>query len=156
MQLDRLHAHFRRVEILLSPSDAIQQAWIALQRVGPALRERVDEKLAAAGLPDLATYSMLWTIERADAPIRPKDLGLLLFLPRYRISRQVDRLVDEGLVIRQGCPEDARGFLVSLTEAGRKLRLAMWDIYRPAMAEAMAPLSESEAVTISGLLNRLA
>jgi DNA-binding MarR family transcriptional regulator len=136
--------------------DDIQRAWIALQRVGPALRERVDETLAAAGLPALSIYSVLWTIYRAAEPIRPKDLGLLLFLPRYQISRQIDRLVEDGLVLKEECPEDARGFLVSLTPEGKRLRLAMWGVYGPAMRDAMGPLTEAEARTITELLNRLA
>ncbi|MEZ5938755.1 MAG: MarR family transcriptional regulator [Hyphomonadaceae bacterium] len=137
-------------------SDEIQRAWIALQRVGPALRERVDARLAEANLPNLADYSILWTIERADEPIRPKDLGLLLFLERYQVSRQLDRMIDAGYVEKLNCPEDARGYLVTLTDAGRAIRRAVWRIYGPAMDEAIGKLSADEARMLTDLLNRLA
>ena len=137
-------------------SDDIQRAWIALQHVGPLLRQRIDDELKTAGMPDLAAYSILWGIDRAGAPIRPRDLGLLLFLERYQISRQIDRMVEEGLVVKRKCPEDKRGHFLDLTEKGRAMRLAMWDIYGPAMARALGPLSHEEARTISTLLNKLA
>ena len=131
------------------------QAWIALQRVAPLLQERVDLELKRAGFPDLAAYSILWAIDRAGAPIRPRDLGVLLFLPRYKVSRQIDRLVDDGQVIKLKCPEDARGHLLELTASGRKLRKAMWDVYRPAIANVMSGITESEAAVLAKVLNRL-
>lgn len=132
------------------------QAWIELQRVAPILQERVDHVLKAAGFPDLAAYSILWAIDRAGEPIRPRDLGLLLFLPRYKVSRQIDRLVEDGQVIKRKCPEDARGHLLELTASGRKLRRAMWETYRPAIAEAMGGISEGQAEVLAETLRRLA
>lgn len=120
------------------------------------LQERIDQRLRAAGYPDLAAYSILWAIDRAGEPIRPRDLGLLLFLPRYKVSRQIDRLVADGQVVKRKCPEDARGHLLELTASGRKLRKAMWDIYRPAIADAMAGITEAEAEMLAQSLNRLA
>lgn len=138
------------------PSDRIQQAWIALQRVAPLLQEQVDAKLKAENLPDLADYSILWSLDRAGKPVRPRDIGLLLFIPRYQVSRMIDRLVRRGLVKRQACAEDKRGHLLSLTKKGRALRLAVWAVYAPAMAEAMSGISEDEADVIAKLVNRLA
>lgn len=131
-------------------------AWIALQRVAPVLQERVDQQLKLLGFPDLAAYSILWAIDRAGEPIRPRDLGLLLFLPRYKVSRQIDRLVEDGQVIKRKCPEDARGHLLELTASGRKLRKAMWEVYRPAIAGVMEGIDEAEAAVLAKLVNRLA
>lgn len=131
-------------------------AWIALQRVAPVLQERVDQRLRTAGFPDLAAYSILWAIDRAGEPIRPRDLGLLLFLPRYKVSRQIDRLVEDGHVVKRKCPEDARGHLLELTPCGRRLREAMWDIYRPAIADVMSGVAEREAQFLARTLNQLA
>ncbi len=136
--------------------ECAHDAWIALQRVAPLPQEGVDQKLKQQGFPDLAAYSILWAIDRAGAPIRPRDLGVLLFLPRYKVSRQIDRLAEDGQVIKRKCPEDARGHLLELTACGRKLRKAMWDIYRPAIGEVMHGVSEPEAAVLANLLNRLA
>ena len=136
--------------------DNAHAAWIALQRVAPVLQERIDHQLKLQGFPDLAAYSILWAIDRAGEPIRPRDLGLLLFLPRYKVSRQIDRLVEDGQVIKRKCPEDARGHLLELTASGKKLRKSMWEIYRPAIAGVMGGLSEADSGLLAKLLNRLA
>lgn len=120
------------------------------------MRECVDERLKSAGLPDLADYSILWALDRAGGPVRPRDLGLLLFIPRYQVSRMIDRLVGEGLVERLSCPKDRRGHLLVLTDKGKAVRLAAWAVYAPAMADAMGGISEEEAVKLADLVNRLA
>jgi DNA-binding MarR family transcriptional regulator len=137
------------------PSDPVQRAWIALQRVAPAIQEKVEMRLKAAGYPDLAWYSVLWALERAGEPRRPRDLGLLLFLPRYKLSRLADRMEAEGLIERRACPEDARGHLLALTEKGRALRLAMWSAYAPAMGEVMRGITEDEALVLTRVVDRL-
>jgi DNA-binding MarR family transcriptional regulator len=137
------------------PSDAIQTAWVAIQQVALRQQDAVETKLKAAGLPGLAWYSLLWQVERATAPIRQRDLGETLFLPRYAISRQLDRMEEEGLVKRENCPEDARGQFITLTPEGRALRKKMWAIHGPAMAEAMAGLSNKEAEALSDALKKL-
>lgn len=138
------------------PSDAIQGAWIALQRVAPQLQEAVELRLKKAGLPDLSVYTVLWSLDRAGGPVRPRDLGLLLFLPRYKVSRLIDVLASDGLVIKQKCPSDLRGHHLILTDEGRALRLRMWAVYGPAMRDVMAGLTDQEADVLARLLNRLA
>jgi DNA-binding MarR family transcriptional regulator len=138
------------------PSDAIQTAWVALNRVAPILEEKVGAVLSKAGFPDLSWYSVLWRLELAGEPTRPRDLGLLLFLPRYKLSRLVDRMEAEGLVTRQACPDDARGHLLDLTPKGRDLRKAMWGVYGPAMSDVMGGLDDASALKLADLLNRIA
>ncbi len=138
------------------PGDAIQRAWVALGRAAPAVKDQVEDKLKAAGLPSLDWYTVLWEIERAGAPQRPRDLATPLFIPRYALSRLVDRMETAGLIKRIRCIEDGRGHLLDLTAKGRSMRTAMWAVYGPAMAEAMTPLNEEEAITLAALLNKLA
>lgn len=137
------------------PSDAIQRAWIALARVAPQMTEKVEAALKDADLPGLEWYSVLWGIERTGGPVRPRDLGEALFVKRYNLSRLIDRMEAEGLVLREECDEDARGHMLSLTDKGRKLRLAMWAVHAPAMSAAMSPLSDAEAATLKKLLDKL-
>jgi DNA-binding MarR family transcriptional regulator len=140
---------------LQQPSSAIQAAWVALQRHGPRLREAAEERLKAEGLPTLDWYSALWSIEREGGAARPRDLGRALFLERYNITRLLDRLEAEGLVTREHCEEDARGQLVRITKEGRALRKRMWAVHGAAMAETMAGLSDTEALKLVALLNKL-
>lgn len=137
------------------PTDAIQRAWVALGRVAPAIQEHVEDALKAAGLPSLSWYTVLWEIERMGEPQRPRDLAIPLFIPRYALSRLVDRMEADGLVKKLECPEDQRGHLLDLTPKGRALRLDMWAVYAPAMDKAMGRLDDEEALLLAKLLNKL-
>lgn len=137
------------------PKDPVPRAWVAIQRFGPALLERVEARVQDAGLPALEWYDVLWAIER-EGPLRQRDLANHMLLKRYSISRLIDRLEAEGLVERRECPGDARGQLLHLTPAGAKLRKEMWAVYGKAMREALAPLSEKEALQLTTLLLKLA
>ncbi len=138
-----------------TPSDAIQSAWVALGRVAPLIQDHVEDALKAASLPSLSWYTVLWEIERTGAPQRPRDLAIPLFIPRYVLSRLVDRMEADGLVKRIKCEEDARGHLLDLTAKGRALRKEMWAVYGPAMNAAMSRLSDGEAAELMRLLNKL-
>lgn len=137
------------------PSDPIQRAWIALGRVSQAIRESVEQALKDAELPDITWYTVLWELERAGKPTRPKDLAIPLFILPYQLSRLVDRMEKDGLVMRVECPEDKRGHLLEPTAKGFAMRKQMWAVYAPAMDEAMSRIDEAEALTLARLLNKL-
>ena len=138
------------------PSDALQRAWIALGRTSQGLQCEVESRLKKAGLPPLSWYTVLWELERAGVPTRPKDLAAPLFILPYQLSRLVDRMEAEGLVKRILCKEDKRGHMLEPTPKGYALRKAMWAVYAPAMAEAMRRLSDAEALQLAALLEKLA
>ena len=48
------------------------------------------------------------------------DLATRVFSSRSAITRRVDRLVEEGLVLRATSDADGRGVVVALTDAGLK------------------------------------
>lgn len=137
------------------PSDPIQRAWIALGRASQKVKDEVEAALKAAGHPDLSWYTVLWELERAGQPTRPRDLAIPLFIERYQLSRLVDRMEAEGLVTRLECPEDQRGHLLDLTPKGRQLRLKMWATYAPAMDKAMGGITDTDALKLAELLNKL-
>jgi DNA-binding MarR family transcriptional regulator len=133
----------------------MQRAWIALGRVSQAVQCEVEKKLKKAGFPELSWYTVLWELERAGAPTRPRDLAIPLFILPYQLSRLVDRMEANGLVKRILCKEDKRGHLLEPTAKGQALRKAMWAVYAPAMADAMKRLSDAEALQLAALLNKL-
>jgi len=123
--------------------------------VSQAIREDVALALKTAKLPDITWYTVLWELERAGKPTRPKDLAIPLFILPYQLSRLVDRMEDEGLVKRIACPEDKRGHLLEPTPEGYEMRKQMWNVYAPAMDDAMKRISDPEALQLAQLLNRL-
>lgn len=138
-----------------NPSDPVQRAWVALGRVSQAIQCHVEEALKKADFPELSWYTVLWELERAGQPTRPKDLAIPLFILPYQLSRLVDRMEKEGLVKRIQCKEDKRGHMLEPTAKGFALRKAMWAVYAPAMEEAMKRIDDKEALKLADLLNKL-
>ncbi|MEQ1708355.1 MAG: MarR family winged helix-turn-helix transcriptional regulator [Terricaulis sp.] len=137
------------------PKDPIQRAWVSVQRYGPALLERVEARVTEAGFPPLEWYDVLWAIER-EGPLRQRDLAGHMLIARYSISRLIDRMEEERMVERRECQNDGRGQMIHATPKGLKLRKAIWAVYGKAMREALAPLSEKEALQLAALLAKLA
>jgi len=142
----------KRLEI-----DPKGHAWALLLTAHAALVERVEAALAAAGLPPLEWYDVLWELEKADdGRLRMHDLARRVVLSRSNLTRLADRLADENLIVREACPEDRRGAYCVITPAGRELRKRMWPIYREAVdARFSRHVSEREAGAMSDALERV-
>lgn len=94
-------------------------AWRGFLRAHAVLIRRLDAELEAAhGLP-LTSYEVLLSLE--DAPgqrRRMSELADTLLLSQSGVTRLVDRLERQGLVRRERCPSDGRGFYAVLTPVG--------------------------------------
>jgi DNA-binding MarR family transcriptional regulator len=101
-------------------------AWRGFLRVQSALFRDLDAELTAAHDLPLRSYEVLLLLQ--DAPerrLRMSDLSRSVLLSPSGMTRLVDRLQREGLVGRERCAEDGRGYYAVLTEAGgRRLREA--------------------------------
>jgi DNA-binding MarR family transcriptional regulator len=106
--------------VLLSPQEL--GAWRGMLRVHSGLTKALDAELVRAhGLP-LSSYEVLLFL--ADAPggrLRMSELAEGALLSRSGLTRLVDRMEREGLLRRERCPDDARGFNAAITPKGRKL-----------------------------------
>lgn len=96
-----------------------QEAWRGLQQMQALLSATLNRHLADAGL-SLQDYAVLVALtERPDGRMRPVDLGRALGWEKSRLSHHASRMVERGLVARQSCPTDRRGWLLAITEQGR-------------------------------------
>ena len=138
-------------------SDTVVIAWARLLRAQAVALARVEGALKAQGLPPLAWYDVLLELERSGAPMRPHVLEGELLLAQYNLSRLLDRMEAAGLIARSPDPQDGRGRLVALTDAGRATRHAMWPVYAGAIQAAVGErLSEAQARSLADLLGKLA
>src|SRR2546427_3247869 len=128
-------------------------AWRALLGAHAAVVTRVEQALAAAGLPPLAWYDVLWAVR--ESPQRRTRLGALaanLTISRGGMTKLVDRLEQAGLLRREPTPDDRRGAYAVLTAAGEATLKRMWPTDSAVLAEGVGPLRASEANTLRRLL----
>ncbi len=104
---------------VLSPTELA--AWKGFLEAHSALISRLDAELEREhGLP-LTSYEVLMYLVDADrGRLRMGELAERLLLSRSGVTRLVDRLQRRGLVERQPCEDDARGYFAVLTDAGRR------------------------------------
>lgn len=97
-------------------------AWRGLLRVHAALVKALDTELAAAHDLPLSSYEVLITLESAPGrKRRMAELADSVLLSRSGMTRLVDRLEREGLLVRDTCTDDGRGCFAVLTEKGAEL-----------------------------------
>ncbi len=97
-------------------------AWRGLLRVHSALVKALDAELIAAHDLPLSSYEVLLTLEAAPGRRRRMaELADSVLLSRSGMTRLVDRLEGEGLLVRDRCTDDGRGAFAVLTDKGAEL-----------------------------------
>ncbi|MFF8895634.1 MarR family winged helix-turn-helix transcriptional regulator [Brevibacterium casei] len=90
-----------------------------------------------------------------DKQIRQRDLLRSMVLSRSALSRLLRRLEARRLVIQSPDPEDQRGVLVELTEAGRKLREESAQTNAEIIFAGFAGLTHSEVDELFALVSKI-
>ncbi len=132
--------------------------WFSFVRTHRVLIKEIESRLGAAGLPPYAWYDVLWGLESGkDGARRMHELAAALVIERYNLTRLIDRLEKENLVVRARSAEDGRAAFVSITEEGRALRKRMWSVYESTIAETFLPqFSEKDRARVTLALDRAA
>lgn len=141
-----------------SPAAVRRHAWAVLLKAHARLVDRVESALRAAGLPPLAWYDLLWSLETvAQGRLRMNELGERVVLSKSNLSRLADRLEAAGLIRREPFPGDRRGYYCAITDEGRAMRRRMWPVYRREIDRLFGRhVTEAEARTIGACLERVA
>lgn len=96
------------------------RTWLAYNDMSRHLAQALERQFASAGLSS-SDFELLTVLSRApDQHLRARDLGRLVRWDRSRISHQLRRMEQRGLVRRENCADDARGVTVHLTDEGRE------------------------------------
>ena len=90
-----------------------------------------------------------------EKPVRQRDLLRSMVLSRSALSRLLGRLEARGLVIQSPDPDDQRGVLVTLTEAGAQLREEAAATNAEIIMAGFAGVSEDEAEDIFALVSKI-
>jgi DNA-binding MarR family transcriptional regulator len=100
-------------------TDAEMCAWLGYRRMRTLLDLQLTRDLGAdSGLSD-ADYDVLTTVSEApDRRLRLGALAAALHWSTSRLSHQVARMEQRGLVTRTGATDDGRGATVVLTDHG--------------------------------------
>jgi DNA-binding MarR family transcriptional regulator len=133
--------------------DDTLDTWRAFLNAHARVTRAISRDLAAAGLPDLSVYDVLWALYKR--PLRVKELADAVVLSPTAMSRFVDRLERDGYVRRETDPNDRRALQVTVTPEGRKLLKRMWPIYERGIEQHFAARLGRSAKSVRATLERM-
>jgi MarR family transcriptional regulator, 2-MHQ and catechol-resistance regulon repressor len=121
------------------------------------LRRLFSRQLEEAGTSTQQSFDILIRLARSEgSELRMSELAAQASLTPSGLTRAVDRLQDQGLVVRRTCPEDRRGSFAQLTPEGRQLMSDAIPVHvaqiERILDEVFTPAEEAE---FSAMLRRL-
>ena len=95
------------------------RAWRGYLRMHTMLDAEIARELTRDSGLSMADYEVLVHLsEFSGHRLRMNELCARMLWSKSRLSHQVARMEQRGLVVRENCPSDARGAFVRLTAAG--------------------------------------
>jgi DNA-binding MarR family transcriptional regulator len=141
---------------LLDPTEL--GAWRGFLRAHAQLTKALDAELIRAHDLPLTSYEVLLFLN--DAPegrLRMSELADGVLLSRSGLTRLVDRMERDGLLRREPCEEDARGFFAVITDSGRELFRRARSTHLDGVRERfLSHFSREELGTLAELWERVA
>ena len=81
---------------------------------------KLDQHVRKEHQLSLSWYDVLAQLSLAAGRLRMTDLASSILVTSSGLTRLLDRMEDEGLIARESCLEDRRGYWAVLTEDGRR------------------------------------
>ncbi|WP_194913966.1 MarR family winged helix-turn-helix transcriptional regulator [Catenulispora rubra] len=131
---------------------AVWRQYISVMRLLP---DRLNASLSRGHGLTLIDYEVLARLSEAPLRrIRMTELAEGALLSKSRLSHQISRMEKEGLVRREPCETDGRGFFAVLTDQGWEKLLAAVPTHVADVREAfITPLSREQLDTLGEILD---
>jgi DNA-binding MarR family transcriptional regulator len=127
-----------------------------ISRLSRLLEQATGETFEAFGLTR-GGFAVLAALRRSGSPYRlsPGRLRDAALVTSGAITNRIDRLEEQGLVVRLPDPNDRRGMLIGLTSKGQKLIDKVYEAHVAAEKELLKPLSRAQRAQLASLLRDL-
>jgi len=127
-----------------------------ISRLARELEQRLEPVYREQGL-EPGWYDVLATLRRIGPPyrLRPTEFSNTLMLTSSGTTKRLDRLEQAGLITRAPDPEDRRGTLITLTDAGRELVDRASEAHLENERRLVSALTATERRALADLLRKL-
>lgn len=136
---------------------AEMQAWENFLDAALRIYGSLNRTLSDSHKLTLVDVRLLDILDKSETgSTRMGDLAEQLLSLPSRVTRQIRRLEDAGLVQREASPEDGRGVLASITEKGRNVVAEAMQTYAGAVRERfIGPLTRPQIAAMGENCRRL-
>ncbi len=95
-------------------------AWTGFLKAQRRVLDQLERELRAEHDISLSEYEVLLHLGRAPANrLRMGELAARVLVTPSGLTRLADRMIKGGLIARESCPSDRRGYFLALTPSGR-------------------------------------
>jgi MarR family transcriptional regulator for hemolysin len=135
------------------PSSSEEQLPRVVVLAGKAIREYFEGALAEAGA-SLATWVVLYGVERGGWD-NQRDLARDLRIEGATLTRHLDRMERDGLIVRTRDPDDRRQMRVDLTAEGHEVFRRLKSVAQRTSKRAMTGVSADDRAHLRRILDRV-
>jgi DNA-binding MarR family transcriptional regulator len=134
-----------------------QIAWRRFLTAHALATRKVDEDLKSSGNIPYDWYDVLMGVSEAEnGRLSMGKLADFTLLTLSGMTRRVQRMEQEGLILRERDAADGRSFIVSITPKGRKALQRAWVIYEKTIQSVFeSEVTEAEAKTLLRVFQRI-
>lgn len=112
------------------------ESWRTFLKTHAKIITLIEQDLASEKRVPLSTYDVLIALyEAPEKRLRINEIGKSVVLSRSGLTRLVDRLERENLIIRERSETDRRGAFAVLTRDGQRELLKAWPVYAKGIQE---------------------
>ncbi|UWQ96398.1 MarR family transcriptional regulator [Rhodobacteraceae bacterium M385] len=106
------------VEVLAPPSKERLRLWLRLLKTSRAIETTLREKLREEFATTLPRFDVMAALSRYEDGLKMSQLSGVLRVSNGNVTGIVDRLAEDGLLVRVPVPGDRRASVVRLTKRG--------------------------------------
>jgi DNA-binding MarR family transcriptional regulator len=129
--------------------------WIRLLRVTRLTEAQLREFLRLEHQTTLPRFDVMAALQRAGESLTMSELSRLLLVSNSNTTVVVDRLENDGFVVRHQSPVDRRIYRVGLTDAGRHHFELLASKHEEQVNTLFSGVTEDELDVLDHLLQRL-
>ena len=136
---------------------AEERSWQNFLETALRLYGTLNRRLSDEHKLTLVDVRLLEVLVASDTgSVRMGDIAAQLLSLPSRVTRQIRRLEDAGLVQREASPDDGRGVLAIITERGRSVVAEAMETYSIAVRQTfLAPLSRAQITAMGENCRRI-
>jgi len=134
-------------------SKARLRLWLKLLKTNKLLENELRERLRSQFDTTLPRFDVMAALDRASDGLKMHELSGVLKVSNGNITGIVDRLVNDGVVVRVAVEGDRRATVVQLTAKGRQFFTTLASAHERWVNELLITIDLAEAETVMALLS---
>lgn len=129
--------------------------WLRFLKASRAIEGQLRDNLRDNFATTLPRFDVMAALSRFEAGLKMSELSGVLRVSNGNVTGIVDRLAEDGILVRVSVPGDRRASLVRLTQRGREVFAEQAQEHERWIDQMLGDFSPAEACDISARLEQL-